>query len=162
MLVNKFFLCFRSSLCRSPRSCYFRKRAVAAILRRTTPQKRHSKKVNSLCFKLYCAYSISFHSSNVGEWFWSWILKDSIKVQKKKKGSCCLVFLSSTKREFRHFHVVVVQRRRRNVQKSVMHVKGCCLANLLLFCHSRCRRRRRCLSSLYFVARASMGWTRVT
>ena len=43
-----------------------------------------------------------------------------------------------------------MQRRLRNVQKSVMHVKSCCFADLilLLFCRSRCRRRRRCLSSL--------------
>ena len=68
----------------------------------------------------------------------------------KEKESCCLVFPSSTKREIRHFHVVVVQRRLRNVQKSVMHVQSCCFANLnlLLFCCSRCRRRRRCLSYL--------------
>ena len=60
------------------------------------------------------------------------------------------MFPSSTEGEIRHFHVVVVQRRLRNVQKSVMHVQGCCFANikLLLFCRSRCRRRRRCFSSL--------------
>ena len=60
------------------------------------------------------------------------------------------MFPSSTKREIRHFHVVVVQWRQRNVQKSVMHVQSCCFANLnlLLFCRSRCRHRRRCLSSL--------------
>ena len=60
------------------------------------------------------------------------------------------MFPSSTKRQFRHFHDVVVQRRLRNVQKSVRHVQSCCFAdlNLLLFCCSRCRRRRRCLSSL--------------
>ena len=68
----------------------------------------------------------------------------------KEKQCCCLLFPSSTKREIRQFHVVVVQRRQRNVQKSVMHVQSCCFANLnlLLFCRSRCRRRRRCLSSL--------------
>ena len=68
----------------------------------------------------------------------------------KEKESCCLVFPSSTKREIRQFHVVVVQRRQRNVQKSVMHVQSCCFAclNLLLFCRSCCRRRRRCLSSM--------------
>ena len=35
-------------------------------------------------------------------------------------------------------------------KKSVMHVQSCCFTNLnlLLFCRSRCRRRRRCLSSL--------------
>ena len=38
--------------------------------------------------------------------------------------------------------------------KKVMHVQSCCSAdlNLLLFCRSRCRRRRRCLSSLPFLA----------
>ena len=51
-------------------------------------------------------------------------------------------------REQRHFHVEIAQRRLRNVQKSVMHVPSCCFANLLFFCRSRCRRRRRCLSSL--------------
>ena len=35
-------------------------------------------------FKLNCAYSISFSSSNGGNFFWSWILKDWIKVQKRK------------------------------------------------------------------------------
>ena len=42
--------------------------------------------------------------------------------------------------------MAVVQGRLRNVQKSVMHVKSCCFANLnlLLFSCFRCRRRRRC------------------
>ena len=31
------------------------------------------------------AYSISFNTSNIGNFFWSWILKDCIKVQEKKK-----------------------------------------------------------------------------
>ena len=44
-----------------------------------------SQKVCSRCFKLYHAYSISFYSSDVGEFFWSWILKYWIKVQEKKK-----------------------------------------------------------------------------
>ena len=42
-------------------------------------------KVNSPCFKLYRAYSISFISSNVGNIFLSWILKDCIKIQEKKQ-----------------------------------------------------------------------------
>ena len=56
----------------------------------------------------------------------------------KEKESRCLVISSSIKREMRHFHVVVV------------HVQSCSFVNinLLLFCRSRCRRRRRCLSSL--------------
>ena len=56
---------------------------------------------------------------------------------------------SSIKRVTRTFHVVFVQRRQRNVQKNMMHVLS--FANLvcLLFCRSGCRRRRRCLSSLF-------------
>ena len=42
-------------------------------------------KVKSRYFKIYRAYSISFNSSNVGNFFWSWILKDCIEVQEKKK-----------------------------------------------------------------------------
>ena len=48
----------------------------------------------------------------------------------KEKESRCLVCTSSKKREIRYFHVVVVQWRQRNVQKSVMHVQSCCVANL--------------------------------
>ena len=102
-----------------------------------------TKKVNSRRFKPYLAYSISFTSSNFGKCFWSWILKECIKVQEKKKKVFCLVFPSSTKREFRHLHVMVVQWRQRNVQKSVMHMQSCCFANLnlLIFCRSLWRRR---------------------
>ena len=58
--------------------------------------------MNSLCFKLNRAYSISFNSLNVGKFFQSWIL---------------LVFTYSTKREISHFYLVLVQWRQRNVQK---------------------------------------------
>ena len=83
----------------------------------------------------YRAYSITFNSSNVGKFFWSWILKECIKVEEKKKKVVVRLFPFSTKREIRQFHTVVVQRRQRNVQKSVMHVQSCCFArlNLLLF-----------------------------
>ena len=48
-------------------------------------------------FKLYRAYSISFTSSNVGKCFWSWILKDCIKVQeKKRKLLSCVPVLDKT------------------------------------------------------------------
>ena len=64
----------------------------------------------------------------------------------KEKESCCLVFPSH---EIRHFHVVVVQIRLRNAQKRVMHVQVVVLPiNLSFFSRSRCRHRRRCLSSL--------------
>ena len=107
--------------------------------------------MNSRCLKVYRAYSISSNSSNVGNFLWSWIIKDCMyQSSVKEKENCCFVFPSSTKREIRHFHVVVVQRRQRNVQKSMMHVQSCYFANvnLLFFCRSRCHRRRRCLSSL--------------
>ena len=69
--------------------------------------------------------------------------------QRKRKLLCC-VFTPSFKpvREIRRFHVAVVQRKLRNVLKSVMHVQSCCF-----FSRSRCRRRRRCLSSLLLWSR---------
>ena len=76
--------------------------------------------------------------------------KGLYQISGKEKENCCFVFPSSTKREIRHFHVVIEQRGQRNVQKSVMHVQSCYLINLnlLVYCRSRCRRRRRCFSSL--------------
>ena len=53
------------------------------------------------------------------------------------------MFPSSKKSEITHFHVVVVKRRLRNVQKK------CDGRAKLLFCRSRCRFCRRCLSSLF-------------
>ena len=54
-------------------------------------------KVNSHRFKLYRTHSISFTSSNVGKCFWSWILKDCIKVQeKKRKLLSCVPVLDKT------------------------------------------------------------------
>ena len=49
-----------------------------------------------------------------------------------EKETFCVVFTNSVKRarEIRKFHVAVVQRRLRNVQKSVMLVQSCFLANL--------------------------------
>ena len=61
----------------------------------------------------------------------------------KEKENCCFVFPSSKKSEITHFHVVVVKRRLRNVQKK------CDGRAKLLFCRSRCRFCRRCLSSLF-------------
>ena len=72
----------------------------------------------------------------------------------KEKESRCLMFTSSTKREFRHFHLIVVQRRQKMYKKAWCTWKLLVLLffffanlNLLLFCRSRCCRRRRCLSS---------------
>ena len=105
--------------------------------------------MNSNCFKLYRAYSISFNSYKC--WPVSLELNSKALYQSsgKKKESCRFVLPSSTKREIRHFHVVVVKRRQRNVQKSVMHVQSCYFANLNLLVYSgRSRCRRLCLSSL--------------
>ena len=86
--------------------------------------------MKSHCFRLHRSYSISFILSNVGEIFWDWIQKVRT------------YFTYSIKQagEIEKFHVAVVQQRLRNVQKGVMHV-----LKLLLFCCSRCRRRRRWL-----------------
>ena len=83
--------------------------------------------MNSLCLKPYHAYSNSFSSSNVGKFFWSWILKTVSKFRKRKGKFLSHVFTSSTKSEIRHFHVVVAQRRQRNVQKSMIRGQRCCI-----------------------------------
>ena len=72
-------------------------------------------KMNSRYLKLYHAYSISFNSSNVGIiLFWSWILKDCIKVQEKKRKVVVLCWSRP---------------RLRNVHKSVMDVQSFCFAD---------------------------------
>ena len=61
------------------------------LKQRRRRRKRHLKKA-----WLYRAYSISFNSSNVGKFLWSWIVWDCIKVQEKKKK---IVFLCSRPRQ---------------------------------------------------------------
>ena len=111
-----------------------------------------TQKVNLRFLKLYRGCSIWFNSSNLGNFFLELNSKGLYQSSRNEKESCCLVWPSSTKHEIMQFHVVVVQWRLRNVQKSVMHVQSCCFVNLNLFffCRSRCRRRRRCLSSIMF------------
>ena len=93
----------------------------------------------------------SFNLTNVGDFFQELNSKGLHLSSQKEKEDCCGVFTSSIKREIRKFHAAVVQWRQRNVQKSVMHVQSCCFANLnlLLFCRSLCRRRRRSLGPVY-------------
>ena len=102
-------------------------------------------KVKSRCFKLYHAYSISFNSTNVGNFFWSWILKDCIELEEKKKK---VVVLRSRPPQNVKLGIFTSYSkwRQKNVQKSVMHVQSCCFANLnqLRFCSSLWR----CPSSL--------------
>ena len=95
------------------------------------------------------AYSNSFISSNIGKLFWSWILKDCIKVQEKKKK-----FTSSTQREIRQLsrcsHATTAKTcKKKEWCTCKMHVKllFCQNLNLLLFCRSRCLRRFRYLRS---------------
>ena len=106
--------------------------------------------MSSRYFKLYRAYSNLFNSSNAGKFFWSWILKDYTKVQEKKKKSRCL---RSSPRQNVRLGTFTLQKWSDGKE---MYVKAWCTCkvvvfsnlNLLLFCCSRCRRRRRCLSSL--------------
>ena len=84
-----------------------------------------TRKVNSRGFKLYRAYSTPFSSSNVGKFFWSWILRLYRSSGKETK--------TKTKREIRYFYVAVVQWRQKNVHKNVMHVQICRRLNLFPF-----------------------------
>ena len=51
---------------------------------RELKQQRRATATKTSLKKWSPAYSISFNSSNVGNYFWSWILKDCIEVQEKK------------------------------------------------------------------------------
>ena len=84
------------------------------------------------------------------QFFLEWILKDCINVQEKKKKVVVLCSCSPQNMKLGIFLHVVVQWWQRNVQKSMMHLKSCCFANLnlLLFWRSRWRCRHYCLSLL--------------
>ena len=56
------------------------------------------------CFKVYRAFSISFISSNVGEFFWSWTLKVFIIVQEKKKSVVVLCSQNGKLGSFTYSH----------------------------------------------------------
>ena len=89
--------------------------------------------MNSLCLKLYLAYSISLNSSNVGKLFEVEFLISSVSKFRKRKRKLLseVPVLDKT-----------VQWRQRNEQKSVMQVRSFCFStiNLLLFCPFSCRR----------------------
>ena len=78
---------------------------------------------------------------------------DCIKVQEKKKK---VVVLCSRPRQNAKLGNFTLSRATtaKKCTKSVMPVQSCCFANLnlLLFCRTRCRHRRRCLSSLITIA----------
>ena len=98
-------------------------------------------KVTLRCFKLHRAYSISFNSSNVGNFFWSWY-------RSSEKESRVLTSMSFTKHKNRHFHVVVVQKctTKRDARAKLLFCQSKPIA--FLPGRSRLRRRRRCLISL--------------
>ena len=67
----------------------------------------------------------------------------------KERENFRVVYSIKRAREIRKFHVAVLQRRLTNVQKACKKARAKLLfanTNLLLFCRSRCRQRRRCLS----------------
>ena len=96
----------------------------------------------------------AFSTTQTSKKFWQMFLELNSKglywSLRKVKEIRRLAFTSFTKREIGQFHTVVVQWQQWNVQNSVMHVQSCCFAylSLFFFCHSRCRCRRHCLSSL--------------
>ena len=75
----------------------------------TTVTANVSWKWCSRYFKLYHAYSISFNSWNVGEFFWSWILTPTVIAQfrRRKRGSLSVSSRTPHKPEIRQFHVHV-------------------------------------------------------
>ena len=92
---------------------------------------------------------------NGGEFFQGLNSKGPCPSSQRGKENRCLAFNPSRHNSrlinqrlqiSRNVHVGVVQQRQRNVQKSVMHVQIFCFDNptysVLLFCRSRCRRRR--------------------
>ena len=109
--------------------------------------------MNSNCFKLYRAYSISFNSYKC--WPVSLELNSKALYQSSGKKKKVVVLCSRPRQNVKLgiFTLYVVQRRQRNVQKSVMYVQSCYFANLNPLVYSgrsrcRCRRRLLCLSSL--------------
>ena len=112
----------------------------------TATATKTSLNVNSSYFKLYRAYSNSINSSNVGKFFWGWILKDCIKVQeKKKKVALCSCPQQNVKLGLSCCSCAATAKKRTKCD-----MQSCCFANLtlLLCCRSCWRHRRRCLSSL--------------
>ena len=73
--------------------------------------------------------STSFNLSNVGEFFWNWIVRGSISISiwKRTAENRSVVSTFSIKREVSKFDVKVVKRRQGNVQKAWCTCKVACL-----------------------------------
>ena len=52
--------------------------------------------MKSRCFKLYGAYSLSFNSSKLGNFFWSWILRLNWSSETRRKSLPCVHVLHKT------------------------------------------------------------------
>ena len=88
-------------------------------------RKRHLK--SEFAFSNFIA---NIPSRSIRQFFWSWILKDCMKVQRKRKSLSCVHLLHKTWNQ-------ALSRRSRAVtakkcRKSVLHVQFCCFANLNL------------------------------
>ena len=116
----------------------------------TTNWKRHLKSEFALFQKVMDLVQFHLICADVCKIFWGWIWKDHIKVKKKEEE---VFMLCSPAPWSECVKLGIVQRRLRNVQKSMMHKKSCCFANinLLLFCRSRCCHCQSCLTSVFFV-----------
>ena len=111
--------------------------------RRRRLRKRHLE-VNLRFFKLSRAYSIS---SNIGNFLGELSSRGLYQSSGKEKESCCLVFPSSTvTQEARRSRAETAKKctKKRDARAELLFAN----LNLLRFCRSRWRRRRRCLSSL--------------
>ena len=86
--------------------------------------------LNNLVYGVDRTYSISFNSSNDGEFFWILNSKGLSRRSGIEKQSRCLLFTSATKRESRHLHVVVVK------WTSKTYINKCDAHAKLLFCQS--------------------------
>ena len=111
-------------------------RGVLALM--TAAKKKTSLK------KWICAASLLFHLTQC-LWCWQIFLELNSKrlylSSEKKILNRFLVFTSFVRHEIRMFHVIILQQWQRNVEKSVMYMQTCCLANLylLLSCYYCCR-----------------------
>ena len=120
--------------------------------RRRWLRKRHLKSEVAL-LKIYRDCSISFSSSNAGNFFLDLNSKRLYLSSGKEKESLCLEFTSSTKRGIlRRSREVTAKQctKKRDARANLFFFGGGegGNLNLLLFWSSRWRRRRRCLRSL--------------
>ena len=112
------------------------------------------KKVNSRC-----TLSRLFHLVHFDK-----CLQDCIKAWSsgKEKKNRCLEHVStvSTKHEMRQFHVLraVTAKNWSTKKRDALGKFLLCQSNPTVFCRSRCRPRRRCLSSLLFQINRHVTW----